>query len=154
MDPPSRTNTPLQAKAPEGTGRGARATNPAQQALREPSESPKAMLESIRASLGEGRYPLAQSLAREAAARFPEHPDVAKMNRALNEWKASTRPGSGVDRTEESEWMKQDVPESLRGKVVALVGKEVVAAADSVTELARRLRALDLPKRPLVFRVA
>ena len=120
----------------------------------EGTASPAAALEEIRAYLGEGRYQDAQSLARETAARFPEHPEVAKMNRALNEWKSTSRPATGVDRSEEMEWLRQDLPESLHGKVIALVGKEVVATADTVTELGRQLRSMELLKRPLVFRVA
>ena len=75
------------------------------------------------------------------------------MNRALNEWKATTSAGTGVDRSEEREWMRQPPPESLRGKVIALVGKDVVASADTMTELARYLRTMELAKRPLVFRL-
>ena len=154
MDPP-RATTPVHAKGPEGTT----ATTRTPVATRNPpliaaDTSPEAVLEKIRSHPGEGRYRDAQTLAREAAARFPEHPDVAIMNRALNKWTATTRPATGVDRSEEMDWMRQDLPESLSGKVVALVGKEVVATADTVTELGRRLRSMDLPKRPLVFRVA
>jgi len=40
------------------------------------------------------------------------------------------------------------------GKIVALVGAEVVAAADTMTGLGEKLRSMALVKRPLVFRVA
>jgi len=116
-------------------------------------EAPEKVLENIRSLLGQGCYKAAQRLAKEAAKRFPKHDGVAVMNRALNEWKASTSPGSGVDRSEEREWMRQPPPESLRGKVIALVGKDVVASADTMTELARHLRTMELAKRPLVFRL-
>lgn len=120
----------------------------------EPQESAEALLEKMRSLLGDCRYQEAQRLAREAAIRFPGHPDVAGMNRALNEWAATSHPATGVDRSEETDWMRQDPPDSLRGKIVALVGAEIVATADSMAELGRQLRSLSLPKRPLVFRVA
>ncbi len=50
--------------------------------------------------------------------------------------------------------MRQDLPESLSGKIVALVGKEVVATAETFAELGQQLQSLELTKRPLVFRVA
>ncbi len=153
MDP-LRAITPVHAKAPEGTAAATRTSVTARPApWTAAGTSPEAVLEKIRSNLGEGRYQAAQSLAREAARLFPGHPGVTAMHHALNEWAASTRPGSGVDRGEEIDWMRQDYPESLSGKVIALVGKEVVAAADTVTELSQELRFLDLPKRPLVFRV-
>lgn len=141
MNSPKAT-TPMHAKAPDGTAVATRV-----------SGSATAVLEEIRAQLGYGRYQDAQNLAREAAVRFPEHPDVAKMNRALNEWTAKTQPASGVDRHEERVRMQQGLPDSFRGKIVALVGREVVAAAATVAELGQQLRSKELSKRPLVFRV-
>ncbi len=114
----------------------------------------EAQLEEIRRLLGDCRYREAQSLARTAAVRYPGHPEVGDMNRALNEWTATTHPATGVDRSQETEWMRRDMPDSLRGQVVALVGAEVVATADTMTELGRQLRSMALAKRPLVFRVA
>ena len=154
MDPP-RSSDPIQTKAPDGTTGDTRPPRRARQArLRAADSSPEAVLARIRSYLGEGRYQDAQALARKAVACFPEHPDVSKMDRALNRWAATTRPATGVDRSEEREWMRQELPESLSGKVVALVGKEVVATAETFAELDQQIQSLELTKRPLVFRVA
>ena len=148
MDPP-RSSDPIQAKAPDGAA-GATQTS----RLKAADSGPETVLAKIRSYLGEGRYQDAQVLARKAVARFAEHPDVSNMDRALNRWTATTRPATGVDRSEEREWMRQELPESLSGKVVALVGKEVVASAETFAELGQQLQSLELAKRPLVFRVA
>jgi len=150
-----RATTPVHAKAPDGTAVATRAPGSARKASSTVADTtPTDVLEKIRSQLGEGRYRDAQNLAREAAARFPEHPEVALMNSALNKWTAKTRPATGVDRDGERVWMRQELPESLHGKVVALVGREVIAAADTLTELGQQLRSMELSKRPLVFRVA
>lgn len=150
----SRRETALHAKAPDGAAVTIRSPGAVRGASTTDADTtPTAVLEKIRSQLGEGRYQDAQTLAREAATRFPEHPDVTTMNRALNKWTAKTRPASGVDRDAEMDRMRQDFPASLRGKVIALVGREVVAAADTVTELGKQLRSMELSKRPLVFRV-
>ncbi len=113
---------------------------------------PDDMLEEIRAHLVEGRYRTAQRLAAQAAARFPDNPEIRTMNRGLNEWKVRTRPASGQDRTEEFEWLRNP-PESARGKWVALIGRRMVAAGEALAEVMESLKSMDLPKTPLVHRV-
>ncbi len=109
-------------------------------------------LEEIRAHLGEGRYRTAQRLAKKAAARFPDHAGLRTMNRGLNERQVRTRTASGQGRAEEFEWLRNP-PESARGKWVALVGNEVVAAAEALAEVMESLKSMNLPKTPLVHRV-
>ena len=152
MDPTTTPPSPMltQSDAPSESAAPARSAKPV---VKSPPEDPESSLEEIRAHLGEGRYRRAQRLAREAAVRFPEPPEVHTMNRGLNEWTSTTRPATGVDRSDERKWMRQDPPESLRGRLVALVGSEVVACADTVDELSESLRSKDLPKPPLVLRV-
>jgi len=117
-----------------------------------PDAQPDAVLAEIRSHLFEGSYGTAQSLAKAAASRFPEHPEICTMNRGLNDWRATTRPATGVDRTEEREWLRNP-PESARGKWVALVGNEMVSSAHTLAEVVESLRSKHLPKRPLALRV-
>lgn len=117
-----------------------------------PDAAPDAVLEEIRTHLGEGRYRSAQRLAAEAGARFPDHPGLGTLNHGLNEWRVSTQPANGHNRTEEFAWLRNP-PESARGKLVALVGSEMVAAADTMAELTALLKPMNLSKIPLVHRI-
>ncbi len=74
------------------------------------------------------------------------------MNRGLNERQVRTRPATGQGRTEELEWLRNP-PESVRGKWVALVGNEMVAAAEALAEVMESVKSMNLPKIPLVHRV-
>ncbi len=109
-------------------------------------------MEEILSHLGALRYRKAQLVAQEAAARFPGHAGIRRMDRALNRWKAATRPADGHSRTEELAWLRSP-PESARGKLVALVGSELVAAADTMAELTECLRSKPLSRSPLVVRI-
>lgn len=109
-------------------------------------------LEQIRAHLEEGRYRSAQRLAQEAGAQFPEHPDIRTMNRGLNGGISGTSPAAGHSRREEFAWLRNP-PQSARGKLVALVGSEMVASADTMSELKAALKLIRLPKMPLVHRI-
>ncbi len=109
-------------------------------------------MEEIRAHLGEGRYRTAQRLAKLAIAQFPDHAGLRTMNRGLNQRRVRTSPATGQGRSEELEWLRNP-PESMRGKWVALVGNEMVAAAEALAEVMESLKSMNLPKTPLVHRV-
>ncbi len=113
---------------------------------------PDLALDQIRAHLGKGRYRTAQRLAREAAVRFPRHGGISTMNRGLNGRIASTRPAADHSRREELAWLRNP-PESTRGQLVALVGSEMVACAQTMSELMAALKATKLSKMPLVHRI-
>jgi hypothetical protein len=110
------------------------------------------VLNEIRSRLGDGHFRVAQRLAAEAAARFPEQPEVSRMNRALNERQVWTRPASGRDTAQEFRWLKNP-PESVRGMWVAVLGSDVVAASENPEDLLDSLRSKDLSRSPLVLRV-
>jgi hypothetical protein len=75
-----------------------------------------------------------------------------RLNRGLNEWTVRRRPASGQGRSEEFEWLRNP-PESARGKWVALVGGEMIAAGEALADVLELLKSMDLPKSPLVHRV-
>ncbi len=74
------------------------------------------------------------------------------MHRGLNGGRASTYPSEGHSRREEFAWLRES-PASARGKLVALVGSEMVACADTMSELMAALKSMNLPKMPLVHRI-
>ncbi len=110
------------------------------------------VVEAIRAHLFESRFRTAQRVAREAASRFPNHPEVGRLHRALNERTASRKPASGRDLSEEAAWLRNP-PESVRGRWVALIGSELVGVAKTLAELLEELRTKNLCKEPLVHRI-
>jgi hypothetical protein len=152
----SKSPSPMIAKSPDlsssPTPAGTRKASPRPGSSRVARTRPDALLEEIRAHLGEGRYRTAQRLAKSAAARFPDHAGIATLNRGLNERRVRTRPATGQGRTEELEWLKNPPP-SAKGKWVALVGSQVVAAAEALAEVVASLEAMTLAKTPLVHRV-
>ncbi len=74
------------------------------------------------------------------------------MHRGLNRRRASTRPADGHSREKEFAWLRNP-PESARGQLVALVDDEMVASAQTMSELMTILKSMDLPKMPLVHRI-
>lgn len=115
---------------------------------------PDAVVDGILSLLGEERFPTARRMAAAAVARFPEH---ARVRRAwgIFDPRGKATVGSGGPEpptTEEFNWLR-DPPEWARGKWVALVGSEAVAAADTLAEVLETVRSLDLPKRPLAVRI-
>ena len=142
--------------ADAGSAGAARASSAA---IREPSLprgiSPEAAVKRVLAHLGEGSYLIARQLAAEAKRRFPADPGVLRIVEVFEpRGKAVPRPDGPrqPDRKEEFDWLR-DPPAWARGQWVALVGREVVAHNESLTEVERLLRSLELDKRPLVYRV-
>ena len=94
-----------------------------------PDARPDEVMDQIRALISEC-YPRAQRLASEAAVLFPDSDEIASADRVLNSPTGpvgTAPPEPSTD--EEIEWLR-DPPESLRGKWVALSGREVLAVAD------------------------
>jgi hypothetical protein len=148
--------SPLFAKSREPSGAGSPLN--AQKPLQEkdsaiPSDAqPDEILDRIRALLTDHSL-LARRLAEEAAARFPEHAGIRQAKRILNDGKATVGSGGPEPGTaDEFDWLRHP-PESARGKWVALVGREMVAAADTLAELMGDLRSQKLPKPALVHRI-
>ncbi|MCP4662463.1 MAG: hypothetical protein GY856_44260, partial [bacterium] len=116
MDHPKDTPaTPMIAKSAAGSVtpplRTSKRAPLAKPLLSEDAQSDR-VVEEIRARLFESRFRTAQRLAREAASRFPEHPEIGRLHRALNERTASRKPASGRDLSKEAVWLRNP-PESV-----------------------------------------
>ena len=98
------------------------------------------------------RFAAARQLAARAAAKFPQHPWLAKTDRVLNSKKVTSRPASGPARTKEFDWLRRNSG-AYRGKWVALSGDRLIVSSDSAAEVVREIRSRDLEAPPLVHRV-
>ncbi len=115
-------------------------------------KSREALLGEIRRLLRDGEIYDARRLAAEASSMHPDHPGLRRMHEVLNVGRSRRRPGTGRSTREELEQLR-DPPNELRGKWVAVVGREIVGVADSLKELVARLPA-DLEKTPLAVQIA
>ncbi len=117
--------------------------------------SPEAAIAKVLGLLGEGSYLSARKLAREALRRFPGDARARRIADVFEpHGKAVSRPDGPrqPDRRQEREWLR-DPPAWARGRWIALVGGEVVAAEESLAEVEQKLSSLELDKQPLVHRV-
>lgn len=117
-----------------------------------PTPDPDAILDRIRWLITD-HFLEARRLAIESTARFPEHAGIQKAKRILAEGTATVGTGGAVpSRRAEFAWLRNP-PEAVRGKWVALVGGEMVGAADSLVELEASLRPQTFARTPLVHRI-
>jgi len=115
---------------------------------------PEATVERILALLRDDLYLPARRLASEALERFPDH-HRTQWAWSIFERRGRSRIGTGgpePGRDKEFEWLRNP-PDWARGKWVALVGSEVVAAGDTLAEVAAALRGRTFPRRPLAHRI-
>jgi hypothetical protein len=106
----------------------------------------------VRELLAIGRLKTAKGLVERALRRFPDHAELGKLSRFLDQRGAT--PNTTVESTtdDEIDWLANP-PENARGRWVALIGRQVVAMADSIRELKQALQSLDLPQAPLVHHI-
>ncbi len=122
--------------------------------LRLVHDGPEATVERILALLRDDLYLPAHRLAAEALERYPDHHRV-QWAWSIFERRGRSRIGKGgpePGRDQEFEWLRSP-PEWARGKWVALVGSEVVSAADTLAEVAAALHGRSFSRRPLVHRI-
>ncbi len=124
------------------------------QGLKLPDGTPaEAVLEKIRSLVADGQMKGACTVAVDGALRFPEHPQIQAAKRILaSDGKPILKPGNERTTTAEFDWLRSP-PDWARGKWVALLGKEAVASADTLVELAEILKPMSLPQKPLVHRI-
>jgi len=145
----ARASTPTASAAPSSRSGSASGAAP----LLPPDAEPDAVVDEILSLLSGNRFLTARELAVQAAARFPDHARIGRLKYALND--AKSRVGSGgpqPNTTEEFNWLRNP-PRWAQGKWVALVGTEVVAAADTLEEVRESLRSRTFAKKPLVHRI-
>ncbi len=116
------------------------------------ADPPEGLLEKIRDLIGNGDVRAARRLAAEATERYPEDDDLVNAHRILNTGRSYTRSGAGRNTREEFEWL-QDPPKRYRGQWVALVGRNVVSAAETLKDLLASIPN-NLEKTPLTVQVA
>ena len=110
-------------------------------------------MSAIRNLVSEGQVLKARHLAAEGANRFPSHEELRKAHKVLNCGGSAVSAGSTVPGMgEEIEWLNRP-PDWARGKWVALIGREVVAASENLAQLAAEVQQMDLPREPLVHRI-
>lgn len=114
---------------------------------------PDRIVERILLLLNQERFSTAKELIRVAAERFPEHPRIRAARRGfLDPPKARGLPATEVDRSEEYAWLR-DPPREYRGKWVALIRREVVAAADDLLDLIGSLEGKTFSRPTLIHQV-
>ncbi len=143
------SHDPILTKAAGGTSFATGRRTPR---TRRPADSPEGLLNDIRDLIADGDVRGARKLAAEAAERYPDDADLVNAHRILSPGGSYTRSGTGRNTREEFEWL-QDPPERYRGKWVALVGRDVVGAAESLKELLAAIPT-HLEKKPLTVQVA
>ncbi len=114
--------------------------------------SPEGLLDEIRDLIAGGDVRAARRLAAEAAERHPDNDELVNAHRILNTGGSYSRAGAGRNTRQEFEWL-QDPPKRYRGKWVALVGRNVVGAAETLKELLASIPT-NLEETPLTVQVA
>jgi len=104
------------------------------------------MEERIRALVEEGRILEARDLLKTAGDQLPAG---SSLRRILGPPRVSKSDLLDVDRSPEFLWLKKHGDE-YKGKWVALVGENLVAASEALKDLLARLDELHLDGKPLI----
>ena len=140
----------LHAKAPDAIGSGTASRRPSEASTR---KSAATLLRDIRGLLHDGQVYDARRLAAESVREYPEHAELHRAHEVLNVGSSrSGKSATGRSTRAELEWLR-DPPGALRGKWVALIGRDVIGSADSLKELVANLPP-DLEQTPLAVQVA
>lgn len=116
-------------------------------------QPPGAIKKAIDLALATGCHAIAAQLASEGHERFPEHPTLARIARALAPPKfIRTRPP--VPGISASMMWLQEHTEEYRGKWVAIRNGKLLTATDSREELSHALDNLDSVSDVLVTKIS
>jgi len=110
---------------------------------------PEAWMEAIRTLVGKQDLKGAKQIADEAAALFPDHPEIQKAHHVFRPYKSSLSSVREPDRSRAFARLKELAPE-LRGRWVALSEDDVVASAENLKELLVIVQPMKVEFRPLV----
>ena len=113
---------------------------------------PEILVERIQSLLEAQDLLGARREAARAAEVFPNHPWLEKAGRVLNPTRVASIPATGPDRTREFDWLRRNSGK-YRGKWVALLADDLIAAADDFDALLRQIRTKQLENKPLVHRI-
>jgi len=110
---------------------------------------PESWMEAIRSLVGQQDLEGAKQLAAEAAALFPDHPEIQKAHHVFRPYRVSRSPAREPDRTRAFVRLKELAP-GLRGRWVALSEDDVIASAKTLKELLAVIQPMTLEYPPLV----
>lgn len=110
---------------------------------------PELWMEAIRSEVGQQDLERARQLAAEAAALFPDHPEIQKAHHVFRPYKVSRSPAREPDRKRAFARLKELAPE-LRGRWVALSEDDVIASAETLKELLAVIAPIKLAYSALV----
>lgn len=114
--------------------------------------TPQEFREAIRAYLNNGLLRGAQQAAAEGHARFPDNPELERLNRLLTLAPARTVPGKNVDREKAFRWLDENEIH-YRGQWVALTEDGFLTSAPTLKELLPKIEAFGLDDPPLVHHI-
>jgi hypothetical protein len=117
----------------------------------EPS-TPQEYREAIRAYLNNGSLRGAKKVAAEGHSRFPDNPELERLNRLLTLSPARTVPGKNVNREKAFRWLDENETH-YRGQWVALTDDGFLTSAPTLKELLRKIEAFGLDDPPLVHHI-
>lgn len=109
-------------------------------------------VQAVRHLLANEEPTLARRTAAQGASRFPDDPWLARANRVLNPTRITSRPATAPDRTQEFAWLKRHGRQH-RGQWVALLGDELLASGDELSDVLEVVRGRDLKAKPLVHHI-
>lgn len=113
--------------------------------------TPEEYRAAISAAFNNGSLRGAQRAAAEGHARFPNDPELERLNRLLTLRPARNVPGPrSPDRTQAFQWLDEH-GEAYRGQWIALGDKGLLAASPDFDELYRTLEANPPDVLPLVL---
>jgi hypothetical protein len=106
---------------------------------------------AISAALNNESLRGAQRAAAEGHAKFPDDPELARLDRLLTSRPARSFKGPPVpDRTEAYKWLDEN-GEAYRGQWIALGDKGLLAASPDFNELVSTLKAMSPEVLPLLI---
>jgi len=113
---------------------------------------PQVLVERIKTLLARQEFLAAQQAAVRAAEEFPDEPWLQKAKRVLHPTRVASTPATGPERTRELEWLRRN-GSAYRGKWVALLGDDLIAAGGDFDTVWREVQARPLKGKPLVHRI-
>jgi hypothetical protein len=112
--------------------------------------TPDSFLEEIKAILNSGTLVGAREVAERGLALYPDHAELRRLHHAFRPYYVRPAPpGHNIpDRRDTYEWLRQNA-DKYRGKWVAVLGTDLIAASPDLDELHEVVKSKTLPALPL-----